>query len=688
MIKLNILNFYHCQHPVECAFFKEPQPGYSSFSMHEFPIEIVKQLADKDKLQNLYTDFTTTNNADFIADIDLTKSTRFAKHYYSHLIRKYFSDKADFVNPNFIKDIKLWLFEKSTDLYKEYRVFGIRVQIANITEMPELVIYHDGVSRILNQSVTELWEINHDTYTKVVYKNQLYHFRELPDEAKYNLQDVFPIVNKEIESLFSLSRSTNPFANNYKITYNILNKFIATHLDNPEFIKVINLTSLQLIDAPESAIHYTRRDSNLIQLGLDNKVNVVSPIGGLKEHGPCKLPENTNVKFILIFHKDDKNLANHLFMTFKKIYKTPEGKTMTDKFGTSLYDFIRINFDLDKNNSIPFEDELHPYDAIHNFIDNTDIDIVKYQYVAIYISPFSKDETDINKKRIYYRVKETLLKHHITSQVIYRDHILKKDFKSYYYANIAAAILAKVGGIPWRLDRPIKNELVIGVGAFKSKEFGVQYIGNAFCFSNNGVFQEFSCTAKSDSFLLGAKIKAYIQEFLKNNLTIDRLIIHFYKEMSYKEIKPIKDALFNLGYKDIPVFIININKTSTKDYIAYDTDSEVLMPYSGTIIEITNNQYLLFNNTRYRSAEVKKIESFNFPIKLGFQCTKPVLLNDKLIIKEMIDQIYQFSRMYWKSVKQQNLPVTVKYPEMVAKIFPYFQSPDIPSFGKKNMWFL
>ena len=84
----------------------------------------------------------------------------------------------------------------------------------------------------------------------------------------------------------------------------------------------------------------------------------------------------------------------------------------------------------------------------------------------------------------------------------------------------------------------------------------------------------------------------------------------------------------------------------------------------------------------------ESIESYHRPIKLRFQCTKPELLNDKKVIKDMIDQIYQFSRMYWKSVKQQNLPVTVKYPELVAQMYPYFESEDIPVFGKSNMWFL
>jgi len=44
--------------------------------------------------------------------------------------------------------------------------------------------------------------------------------------------------------------------------------------------------------------------------------------------------------------------------------------------------------------------------------------------------------------------------------------------------------------------------------------------------------------------------------------------------------------------------------------------------------------------------------------------------------------------MYWKAVKQQNLPITIKYPEMVAEIVPHFSDAELPQFGKSNLWFL
>lgn len=68
--------------------------------------------------------------------------------------------------------------------------------------------------------------------------------------------------------------------------------------------------------------------------------------------------------------------------------------------------------------------------------------------------------------------------------------------------------------------------------------------------------------------------------------------------------------------------------------------------------------------------------------------SKEELVQDVEVIRELIDQVYQFSRMYWKSISQQNLPVTTKHPEMVAEIFPHFEHTHLPEFGKENLWFL
>jgi hypothetical protein len=75
-------------------------------------------------------------------------------------------------------------------------------------------------------------------------------------------------------------------------------------------------------------------------------------------------------------------------------------------------------------------------------------------------------------------------------------------------------------------------------------------------------------------------------------------------------------------------------------------------------------------------------------LEISLACSESGMLDDMDLVEQLIDQVYQFSRMYWKSTDQQSLPVTIKYPEMVAQIYPYFQHDKLPDFGKENLWFL
>lgn len=166
------------------------------------------------------------------------------------------------------------------------------------------------------------------------------------------------------------------------------------------------------------------------------------------------------------------------------------------------------------------------------------------------------------------------------------------------------------------------------------------------------------------------------------------MIIHFYKVMSKWELKPILNMLYALKV-DIPVIILTINKTVSKNVLAFDVAApETLMPLTGTYVQIAERQYLLYNNIRYHEDTFVKKTKYQFPVKIKMTSTDLEVFKDPALIDLLIDPVYQFSRMYWKSVAQQNMPVTILYPQMVAKIFPYFKTPVLKDFGKESLWFI
>ena len=276
----------------------------------------------------------------------------------------------------------------------------------------------------------------------------------------------------------------------------------------------------------------------------------------------------------------------------------------------------------------------------------------------------------------------------ITSQAIYKERHNDQYF-SFHLPNIAIALLAKLGGIPWQLQNTGKNDLIVGVGAFKSRKIGKRYIGSAFRFNKDGIFQNFDCYRDNDLIQLVAGIRKALMHYVVEHESAERLIIHYYKTMSKKEAQPIIDMLYRLGL-NIPVIIVTINKTETQDIVAFDTTTADLMPISGTVVRVGGNQFLLYNSAKYDEtfATSKGKKDYPFPIKVKITAANEEFQFDKTLYAELLDQVYKFSRMYWKSVKQQNLPITIKYPEMVAEIVPHFSDAELPPFGKTNLWFL
>ena len=152
---------------------------------------------------------------------------------------------------------------------------------------------------------------------------------------------------------------------------------------------------------------------------------------------------------------------------------------------------------------------------------------------------------------------------------------------------------------------------------------------------------------------------------------------------------------------DIPVYIVTINKTESEDIVLFDENSMYvdrkqntilsLMPYSGTWVNLgptrEGYRYLLCNNTRYEGENFNSMDGFPFPVKLTIACPNNNNEIETHVIEELISQVYQFSRIYWKSVKQQGLPVTIKYPEMIAEIMPHFSDPTV-YVENRCLWFL
>lgn len=418
---------------------------------------------------------------------------------------------------------------------------------------------------------------------------------------------------------------------------------------------------------------------------------------------------------IAIYHESDREEASKLLGYFRN--GNYEDKEIDESKRKRLSRYIGTNvaYAADKRLHISFKNKENPVAEIREALNGEAYRKLnpKVKYVGIYVSPIHKYASKRDSKECYYKIKELFLKHGIPTQCIdsermksqlSKDNINKRKDFIYTLQNMGVAICAKLGGSPWLLDETPKKELIIGIGAFRSDN--QQYIGAAFSFDNTGIFNDYSYFQKSELDELVGAIQMAIINYTSANSTPERIIIHYYKKISRKrEFKKIEDMLHNIKL-NVPVYIVTINKTESEDIVLFDEASvysrrnyqteknesiKSLMPYSGRWVNLglskEGHRFLLCNNTRYEEEKFNTMDGFPFPVKLTIACPNR---NDEIethVVHQLINPVYQFSRIYWKSVKQQGLPVTIKYPEMIAEIMPHFEDKTIYT-ENRCLWFL
>ena len=539
---------------------------------------------------------------------------------------------------------------------------------------PELVISYDGTTKVYKQSVKEMVGFDTSKFNWMNCNGLLHKWADLPNEWKLNLDKVFPVLSNSLKPELGIRFDAPDLTNRYPKYFKAITGFYTDYLENDAFRKIIPLSSSGFVTKSQEEIEQISGDSNKLQFG--NGIGM-EPKLDLKKLGPCMpVPRPNNVKFFFIYEQADKPFMEKLKSYFLSGYKSHP----------NMQDFIYQTFSFDESLDIAFSGIDNAVRTIWQTIKDREKQ-PETKYLAVYISPVAKYEPHPERKRVYYRIKEMLLTNGYLSQVIFKENIIKDAF-NFFLPNIQIAILAKLGGIPWRLNREQNDELVVGIGALYSGTSNVKFVGSAFCFDNKGEFKGFDCFRSDDTVSLAGSIREAVENFRAQNRNATRVIIHFYKVMSKRQLKPIMEMLYNQLDLDIPVIIVTINKTASKELLAFDTASKALMPYSGTYVQVGEREYLLFNNTRYNENSNPTAREYHFPVKIKLTSTQLELLEDKTLVNLLIDEVYQFSRMYFKSVSQQNLPVTLAYPEMVAEMFPYFRYEKLPEYGKQSLWFL
>lgn len=406
----------------------------------------------------------------------------------------------------------------------------------------------------------------------------------------------------------------------------------------------------------------------------------VNVSNGLKKYGPYLIPEDkfVNLEFVFIYSSKEKVTELHNDLRYGKGYFS------------GLERFVKVPFRVpDKSAVLKYEQK--EIDNLPNLVDNKFKQLKESFpnkiFFALVLIPESRKDIEkgdaLGEHHHYFELKKVLLKHGVSSQFIDEREIGRNEFV-YWLPNIAVAILAKLGGIPWRLNRSVERELIIGFGVKRRQD--TTYLGSTVFFDNSGKLKSSGYFASKDADDFISVLKRSILNFIKSEGVFpERLVIHYYKIPGSSEIDAIDSALREMEF-NVPYVIVTINDTKSKAYIAFDESYGFGMPISGIAWRVSRDEYILFNNSRYEVNPTQgKPPADEYPIKLKIYFSNSQNISEASV-RQVIGQIFEFSRIYWKSIRQQSKPVTATYSEMIAEFGSHFEIDEI--YQNDFPWFI
>uniref|UniRef100_A0A7V2ZJ72 Protein argonaute n=1 Tax=Ignavibacterium album TaxID=591197 RepID=A0A7V2ZJ72_9BACT len=619
---------------------------------------------------DFYFSFIPLKGLEYERQVDLNKDKILKKLFIVDMLIKGIADKYIIRKGGYEADVSFFIQNENTPFenWLSYKQINLKYFHNEL-----YIAFGSYQSLISEKQLSEYSQIDSDSISYILIDERYLVNKKFINDDLKNYR--FLATNSiKIENKLTLTPKPLNYREYFKNINDVLKLLLEIQFEG------ITLSSSGFEELQQKYFFQVERNYS-VMLFKDSHTNV-NASNGMKFSGPLFVPEDVTeeTEFLFIYSSPDK--ANELFRYLR------DGLSFFP--GLERYVGIPVrtpNKDLslryDNYNELPHRLEKH--------LEQNSEQLKLKKYVAIVIIPKGKtdieffvDEPEDNDK-IYYRIKELLLQKNIPSQFIVESNIGIKSFH-FFLPNIAIALLAKLGGIPWRLNKDVTNDLIIGFGEKKVNEN--MYLGNTVFFDNTGNIKEnYYFNADNPSQLANNIISSLLNYKKQINEIPKRIIIHYYKAPNQKEFKEISKAIKELNF-DIPFVFVEINDSKAKDLIAFDLTNEYSMPISGTCWEIRKGQeYILFNNTRYGNDAGKYKDEYPVKIKLYFS----KMINPTTeIINETLAQVYEFSRIYWKSLRQQCKPVTIIYSDLVAKYAANFKDNKVPDsdIAKKIPWYL
>ncbi|OCK52254.1 hypothetical protein BA768_12945 [Chryseobacterium sp. CBo1] len=476
----------------------------------------------------------------------------------------------------------------------------------------------------------------------------------------------------------SLDKQGRSNKNYYSDKFKLINSFLEKVYNE---IQVINQEDGNLIHIERDLVETPVFQLNKKEYIFSNKSSANSQFQGIRNYGPLHKIEK-EVIFAFIFEERFKSFANELFLSLT-------GKSNPGTFpGFEQMFGVRLNTSNVKK--IPIEgfsntELLKIVDTV-KILQDSESD---KKVIGVYIEDYAIDFEDISTSNHYYFLKYNFIKNNLALQVVNYRKLGERNSLKWSTSNLALAMFAKMGGIPWVVKPSNNNCLILGVGSSHKRDdetgFITKYFAYTVCLDSSGLYKTLEVLADETT-------EANYLETLKNNLVkilsdgrmtnYKTCVLHLPFKIKQKEISAISEAIQQIN--DIDFVAIKVNLENK--YFGYSFHN-TLVPYESSFVKLSRSEYLVwFEGLLYGKEVVDKrlsnpvhIQFLNLGTSKGFDERK------------YLQDVLNLSGANWRGFNAKSIPISIYYSQIIAKYTEAFEIIDgyeENSISNDNPWFL
>lgn len=485
--------------------------------------------------------------------------------------------------------------------------------------------------------------------------------------------------DKEVQILsLSLDSQGRSNKNYYSDKFRLIQSFLDKVYSN---IQIIREGENNLLHIERELIETPVFQLNKKEYIFSNKSTANSQFQGIRNYGPLQKIDK-EILFVFIFEDRFKSFANELYLSLTGKSNPGTFPGFEQMFGVVLN---TSNVKQIKIEGFSNEQLLSIVDKVKTYQETEP----NKKVIGIYIEDYATDTEDIVASNHYYFMKYNFIKNNLPLQVVNYRKLSEKNSLKWSTSNVALAMFAKMGGIPWVVKPSNNNCLILGVGSShkRNEETGeiTKYFAYTVCLDSSGLYKTLEVLADETSetnYL--QKLKSNLIKLLKDSRMSDykTCVLHLPFKIKQNEISAISEAIKQID--DIEFVAIKVNLDNK--YFGYSFHN-TFVPYESSFVKLSRNEYLVwFEGLLYGKEVVDKrlanpvhIQFLNLGNQKGFDERK------------YLQDVLNLSGANWRGFNAKSIPISIYYSQIIAKYSEAFEKIDgyeENSISNDKPWFL